>query len=125
MSVWNCAAGQPAKPGTRAHDIAGTGPAYQEERLFQIVDALDAIAKETGKTIPQVALNWLLQRPTVSTIIIGARNEQQLVENLGAAGWSLTAAQIATLDAASDVTPAYPVWHQRGFAMLNEAKPQR
>jgi aryl-alcohol dehydrogenase-like predicted oxidoreductase len=116
--------GQPARPGTRAHDIAGTGPAYEEERLFRIVDALDAVGKETGKTIPQVALNWLLQRPTVSTIIIGARNEQQLVENLGAAGWSLTPAQVATLDAASDVTPAYPVWHQRGFPMLNEPRPR-
>jgi len=112
--------GQPAKPGSRAHDIAGTGPSYDNERLFRIVDALDAIGKETGKTIPQVALNWLLQRPTVATLLIGARNEQQLLENIGAIGWSLTAAQVATLDAASDVTPAYPVWHQRDFPMLNE-----
>ena len=112
--------GQPAKPGTRAHDIAGTGPVYDDERLFRIVDALDAIARETGKTIPQVALNWLLQRPTVTSIIIGARNEQQLIDNLGAIGWNLTPAQIAALDAASDVSPAYPVWHQRGVAALNE-----
>jgi len=112
--------GQPAKPGMRAHDIAGTGPIFDDERLFRIVDALDAIAKETGKTIPQIALNWLLQRPTIATLIIGARNEKQLVENLGAIGWQLSAAQIATLDAASDVSPAYPVWHQRGFPMLNE-----
>lgn len=117
--------GQPAKPGTRAHDIAGTGPSYDDERLFRIVDALDAIAKETSKTIPQVALNWLLQRPTVSTVIIGARNEQQLVDNIGAVGWNLTDAQVAALDAASDVTPAYPVWHQRGFAMLNETARRR
>jgi len=112
--------GQPAKPGTRAHDIAGTGPHYEEERLFRIVDALDVVAKEIGKTIPQVALNWLLQRPTVSSIIIGARNEAQLLENLGAVGWNLTPEQVARLDAASDVPPAYPVWHQRGFPMLNE-----
>ncbi len=112
--------GQPAKPGTRAHDIAGTGPSYDDERLFRIIDALDAIARETGKTIPQVALNWLLQRPTVASIIIGARNEQQLVDNLGAIGWALTPAQVAALDAASDVSPAYPVWHQRGFPTLNE-----
>jgi aryl-alcohol dehydrogenase-like predicted oxidoreductase len=112
--------GQPAKPGTRAHDIAGTGPTYDEERLFRIVDTLDAIARETDKTIPQVALNWLLQRPTVVSIIIGARNEQQLTENLGAIGWNLTPAQIAVLDKASDVSPAYPVWHQRGFPPLNE-----
>jgi aryl-alcohol dehydrogenase-like predicted oxidoreductase len=112
--------GQPPRPGTRAHDIAGTGPHYEEERLFRIVDALDAVAKETGKTVPQIALNWLLQRPTVATIIIGARNEAQLLENLGAVGWNLTAAQVARLDAASDVPPAYPVWHQRDFPMLNE-----
>ena len=113
--------GQPAKPGTRAHDIAGTGPHYEEERLFRIVDALDEVAKETGKTIPQIALNWLLQRPTVSNVIIGARDEAQLKENISATGWALTQDQIAKLDAASDVPPAYPVWHQRGTPQLNEA----
>jgi len=112
--------GQPAQPGTRAHDIAGTGPKFEEERLFRIVDALDAVAKETGKTIPQVALNWLLQRPTVASVIIGARDEAQLVQNIGAVGWKLTTEQVAALDAASDVAAAYPVWHQRGFPMLNE-----
>jgi len=112
--------GQPAKPGTRAHDIAGTGPHFEEERLLRIVDALDVVAGETGKTIPQIALNWLLQRPTVASLIIGARDEAQLRENLGAVGWQLTGAQIAALDAASDVPAAYPVWHQRGFPMLNE-----
>lgn len=112
--------GQPAAPGTRAHDIAGTGPHYDEARLFRIVDALDAIAQETGKSVPQVALNWLLGRPTIASVIIGARNEAQLIENIGATGWTLSAAQVAALDAASDVEPAYPAWHQRGFAMLNE-----
>lgn len=111
---------QPAVAGTRAHDIAGTGPHFEEERLFRIVDALDVVAQETGKTIPQIALNWLLQRATVSSVIVGARNEAQLIENIGATGWSLSAGQVAALDAASDVAPAYPVWHQRGFAMLNE-----
>lgn len=112
--------GQPARPGTREHAIPGTGPIYDQEHLFRIVDALDAMSRDTGKTIPQVALNWLLRRPTVSSILIGARNEQQLIENLGAIGWALTPAQVATLDAASDVSPGYPVWHQRGFPMLNE-----
>ena len=111
---------QPARPGTRAHDIAGTGPLFEEERLFRIVEALDEVAAETGKAIPQVALNWLLQRPTVASIIVGARDEAQLVQNIGAVGWQLTPEQIARLDAASDVAPAYPVWHQRGFPMLNE-----
>jgi aryl-alcohol dehydrogenase-like predicted oxidoreductase len=112
--------GQPAKPGTRAHDIAGTGPPFEEERLFKIVDALEAVAGETGRKVPQVALNWLLQRPTVSSVIIGARNEEQLVENCGAVGWNLTSEQVARLDAASDVPAAYPVWHQRAFPILNE-----
>lgn len=111
---------QPALPGSRAHDIAGTGPKYDEERLFKIVDALDGLSRETGKTIPQIALNWLLQRPTVSSVIIGARNEEQLKQNIGAVGWKLSPQQIATLDAVSDVTAAYPVWHQRQFPMLNE-----
>jgi aryl-alcohol dehydrogenase-like predicted oxidoreductase len=112
--------GQPAKPGSRAHDIAGTGPHFDEERLFAVVDALDEVAAETGKAIPQVALNWLLRRPTVSSVIVGARNEEQLIQNIGAIGWKLTPEQIARLDAASDVPAAYPVWHQRGFPMLNE-----
>ena len=114
--------GQPPKPGTRAFDIAGTGPHYEEERLFRIVDALDVAAEQTGKTIPQVALNWLLQRNTVANIIIGARDEQQLVENIGAIGWSLDKEQVAALDAASDVIPAYPVWHQRDHAELSREK---
>ncbi|MDB5738540.1 MAG: putative oxidoreductase [Sphingomonas bacterium] len=111
---------QPAKPGTRAHDIAGTGPHFEEERLFRIVDALEAVAAETGKLIPQIALAWLLAKPTIANVIIGARNEEQLVENVGAIGWTLTPAQIAALDAASDAPAAYPVWHQQGFPMLNE-----
>jgi aryl-alcohol dehydrogenase-like predicted oxidoreductase len=114
--------GQPAKPGTRAHDIAGTGPHFEEERLYRIVDALDVVAQDTGKTIPQIALNWLLQRPTVANVIVGARNEAQLIENIGAVGWSLTADQIAKLDAASETPAAYPVWHQRGYPMLNERR---
>ena len=111
--------GRPAQPGSRAHDIAGTGPAYPEERLFAIVDALDEVSQEVDKSIPQVALNWLLQRPTVTTIIIGARNEEQLVQNIGAVGWNLTPEQVAKLDAASDAKPSYPTWHQQGFPMLN------
>ena len=94
--------GQPAKPGMRAHDIAGTGPQFEEERLFRIVEALDIVSAETGKTLPQIALNWLLRRPSVSTVIIGARDEAQLVENIGAVGWVLTPEQIARLDQASE-----------------------
>jgi len=113
--------GLPAQPGTRAHEIPKTGPRYDEERLFRIVDALDAVAREAGRTIPQVALNWLLQRPTVSSVIIGARDEAQLLENIGAVGWNLAPGQIAALDAASRVFPSYPRWHQHQFPMLSEA----
>lgn len=95
------------------------GPQVPTEYLYDVVDVLDQLAQELGKTIPQVALNWLLQRPTVSTIIIGARNEQQLCDNLGAIGWNLTAEQVARLDAASETPKAYPYWHQAGFKERN------
>ncbi len=98
---------------------ADFGPPVPDERLFKVVDALDEIAAETGKTVPQIALNWLLQRPTVSTVVIGARNEEQLRQNLGAVGWSLDAVQMARLDQASAITPAYPYWHQKGFGERN------
>lgn len=93
--------------------------AADEERLYSIVEVLDEIAAETGKSVAQVSLNWLLQRPTVANIIIGARNEQQLTENLEAVGWNLTLEQVKRLDKASDAVPAYPYWHQRQFPMLN------
>jgi aryl-alcohol dehydrogenase-like predicted oxidoreductase len=107
--------GRPMPAVTRLQSklAADKGPQVPQEYLYDVVDALDAVAKETGKTIPQVALNWLLQRPTVSTLIVGARNEEQLRQNLGAVGWNLTPAQVAKLDAASAVPLAYPYWHQR------------
>jgi aryl-alcohol dehydrogenase-like predicted oxidoreductase len=95
------------------------GPPIDMEYLYRVIDAIDAVAAETGKTVPQIALNWLLQRPSVSTIIIGARNEEQLRQNLGAIGWNLTPDQVARLDAASAVTPAYPYWHQANFKERN------
>ena len=103
----------------RTKITADLGPPVPDELLFRVVDALDEIAKQTGKTVPQVALNWLLHRPTVATIIIGARDEAQLRQNIGAVGWSLTRDQIAALDAASDTTKAYPYWHQAGFVERN------
>jgi aryl-alcohol dehydrogenase-like predicted oxidoreductase len=111
--------GQPLPEVSRLHKTAEAGPPVANEYLFGVVDALDAVAKETGKTVPQVALNWVLQRPTVSSVIVGARNEQQLRDNLAAAGWALTGEQIARLDKASAVTPAYPYWWQRNFAERN------
>ncbi len=113
-------AGVPDK--SRLHDTAAFGPPVDDERLYAIVDVLDALAAETGKSVPQIALNWLLARPTVSSVIIGARNEEQLRQNLGAVGWSLTTEQIARLDAASATTPAYPYypyWREGGFRQIN------
>ena len=111
--------GQPLPEVSRLHKTADAGPQIADEYLHTVVDALDLVAKETGKTIPQIALNWLLQRPTISSVIIGARNENQLRDNLGATGWNLTADQIARLDKASAVTPIYPYWHQRNFPERN------
>jgi aryl-alcohol dehydrogenase-like predicted oxidoreductase len=114
--------GKPLPDHSRLHDTAAFGPPVDEERLFAIVDVLDDIAAETGRTLPQVALNWLLQRPTVSSVIIGARNEQQLRDNLGAVGWNLSGEQVARLDAVSTVEAAYPYFpyrRQEGFARLN------
>jgi aryl-alcohol dehydrogenase-like predicted oxidoreductase len=111
--------GQPVPKVSRLHATAEYGPPVAEEYLYRVVDALDGIAKETGKSVPQIALNWLLQRPTVANVIIGARNEEQLRQNLGAVGWNLTPEQVAKLDAASASTLAYPCWHQRGFAERN------
>jgi aryl-alcohol dehydrogenase-like predicted oxidoreductase len=91
----------------------------RSDRLYDIVDALDEIAAETGKSVSQVALRWLLQRPSIVSLVFGARDEAQLRENLGAVGWSLDARQMARLDAASEVHPIYPYWHQRGFAVIN------
>src|ERR1019366_4103362 len=113
--------GQPLATKTRFESKinADIGPQIADEYLYRVLDMIDEIAKETGKTVPQIALNWLLQRPTVSTLIIGARNQAQLRQNLGAIGWALTPEQIVKLDAASATPPNYPYWHQRGFAERN------
>jgi aryl-alcohol dehydrogenase-like predicted oxidoreductase len=111
--------GQAFPAVSRLHKTSEQGPQVSDEYLFKAVDALDEVAKETGKTVPQVALNWLLQRPTISSVIIGARDEEQLRQNLGAAGWSLTSEQVTKLDRATDVTPIYPYWHQRQFVERN------
>ena len=113
--------GQPLPEVSRlnAKAVAEAGPQPSYELIYKVVDAIDEVAKETGKTVPQIALNWLLQRPTISTLIIGARNEEQLKANLGAVGWKLSAEQMATLNAASDVPKAYPYWHQVQFSERN------
>jgi aryl-alcohol dehydrogenase-like predicted oxidoreductase len=110
---------QPAPENSRVRVTSETSQSGDSETLYRTVDAMDQIAAETGKTLSQIALNWLLQRPTVSSVIFGARNEEQLRENLGAIGWNLTAEQISKLDSASAVTPIYPYWHQRNFSERN------
>jgi aryl-alcohol dehydrogenase-like predicted oxidoreductase len=98
---------------------ADIGPKVEDEYLYAVIDVVDEIAKETGKTVPQIALNWLLQRPTVSTLVIGARNEKQLRDNLGTVGWNLSPEQMKRLDAASAIPPIYPYWHQKFFSERN------
>ncbi len=112
----------PLPETSRLHTTAAFGPSVEDELLFRVVDALDAVAEETGRSIPQVALRWLLQRPTVASVIIGARNEEQLRDNLGAVGWELTPAQMSKLDEASAKQPPYPhslYWQPGGFRLLN------
>ncbi|NEU98800.1 aldo/keto reductase [Bradyrhizobium uaiense] len=114
--------GQPLPKHSRLHETAQFGPAVDDEKLYAIVDALDTVATETGRTVPQIAIAWLLTRPSVSSVIIGARDEAQLRDNLGAVGWSLSPDQIARFDQASAVMPAYPYYPyriQEGFARLN------
>jgi len=115
---------RPVPEGSRLHETEQFAPPVDTEHLYRVVDAMETVAAETGKTVPQVAINWLLRRPTVSSVIIGARNEEQLRQNLDAAGWSLTPEQVAALDAASDVLPPYPhtpYRQQEGFARLAPA----
>jgi len=114
--------GAPIPEGSRLHQTESFAPPVDEALLYRVVDALDAVAAETDRTVPQVAINWLLQRPTVASVIIGARDEAQLRQNLGAVGWSLTPEQVARLDAASAVTAPYPYFpyrRQEAFARLD------
>lgn len=111
--------GKPLPEVSRLHSTAEQGPPVPDEHVYNVVDALDEVAKETGKTVAQIALNWLLQRPTVATVIIGARNEEQLKQNLAAAGWNLTPEQVEKLDRASQTQKTYPYWHQVQFASRN------
>jgi aryl-alcohol dehydrogenase-like predicted oxidoreductase len=113
--------GEPLPPVSRLHNktVVDIGPPIDDEHLYRVVDAIEKVAAETEKTVPQVALNWLLHRPSIANVIIGARNEEQLRQNLGAIGWSLTTEQVKALDAATATTPVYPYWHQRGFTERN------
>ncbi|HTV49932.1 MAG TPA: aldo/keto reductase [Steroidobacteraceae bacterium] len=126
--VWSALAGGALTGKLRRGEAAPAGSRLatadflaqaRSSRLYDVIELLEVIARELGKSVAQVAINWLLQRPTVSSVIIGARNETQLRQNLGAIGWRLDPALIARLDAVSAVHPVYPYWHQRGFPALN------
>ncbi len=114
---------RPAPKGSRTATLGGMGPAYPEDQLYTIVETLEAIAGETGHTVSQVALNWVLQRPTVATVVIGARNEAQLRDNLSAVAFQLSAGQVERLDEVSARPPAYPYWHQRLTYLVRNPPP--
>lgn len=97
----------------------GEGPEIEQNFFFDLMDLLIQISIETGKTVAQIALNWVLSRPFISNVVIGARNHSQLTENLGAVGWSLTTDQLKRLDLASYKSPIYPYWHQYKNPDLN------
>jgi aryl-alcohol dehydrogenase-like predicted oxidoreductase len=87
------------------------------ERLYRIVDVLTAIAGERQVSPAQVALNWVINKPGVDTVIIGARHEEQLRDNLAAATWRLTAEEMRRLDEVSALPEPYPYWHQHKFGL--------
>ncbi|WP_342358962.1 aldo/keto reductase [Terrarubrum flagellatum] len=104
---------KPAPEGTRFAQQGSHGPELPREQFYDLIDALEAIAAEVGRSVSQVALNWVINRPSVASVIIGARNEDQLRDNLKAAEFKLTADQVRRLDEVSARPPAYPYWHQR------------
>jgi aryl-alcohol dehydrogenase-like predicted oxidoreductase len=111
---------RPAPEGTRHAQLGSMGPESPREQLYAIVDALGSISRQIGRSIAQVALNWVLHRPTVSSVVLGARNEEQLRENLGATEFKLEKDHIAQLDHVSWRAPIYPYWHQWiGYADRN------
>jgi aryl-alcohol dehydrogenase-like predicted oxidoreductase len=115
--------GRPLPETSRLEVTAASGPQVEDEYLYRVVDAIDEVVKENGRSVPQIALNWLLRKPTVASVIIGARNEEQLKQNLTAADFKLTEEQVKHLDRVSERPAPYPYWHQRQFAELNPLPP--
>lgn len=105
-------------PGSRTEGMGGLGSPENADRLYRIVDWLNQIAMEEGRTIPQVALAWVLAQPTVSSIVIGARSEEQLLANLTDSDWRLSADYVDMLNKASQTEMPYPYSHQQNFPML-------
>jgi aryl-alcohol dehydrogenase-like predicted oxidoreductase len=110
---------KPLPADGRIAKTVAVAPPVPDELLYRVIDALDIVARDTGRSVPQIAINWLLRRPSVSSVIIGARNREQLLDNIGSVGWKLSADQMTALDAASATTPPYPYWHQLEFVERN------
>ncbi len=104
---------QPPPEGTRWAALEAYGAALPEAQYFDLIDVLRAIAAELGRSVSQVALNWVLHRPTVASLVIGARNAAQLRDNLRTVDFRLTPEQVDRLNQASSQQPVYPYWHQR------------
>jgi aryl-alcohol dehydrogenase-like predicted oxidoreductase len=106
-----------ARPAeTRLNQLEAPGT-VDLERVFRIVDVLASIGQARGVSAAQVALNWVVSRPGVCSVILGARNDAQLRDNLAAVSWRLSADEIARLDAVSALPEPYPYWHQHKFGL--------
>lgn len=102
--------GKPRPQGARRREPAGQFLQFDEQRGFDIVDELERIAADHAATITQAALNYLLRKPAVSSVIIGARTPEQLADNLKTTSWEMTAEEVARLDALSAPPRVYPHW---------------
>ncbi|MDI3420595.1 aldo/keto reductase [Streptomyces luteolus] len=95
---------------------ASIAPLTDREQAYDVVEVLDGIARERGVSIAQVALNWVLSKPAVTSVVFGASRPGQLQDNLGTVEWEITAEERERLDAASDRPAPYPYWHMRAIA---------
>ena len=108
--------GEPAPPGSRLAGEWDEPPVYDEDKLYDTVDVLVAIAEEHGVSPARVALAWLLDRPGVTSVIVGARTDEQLADNLAAAELTLSPEEMSRLEEVSRPPLIYPFWHQRKTA---------
>src|SRR5262245_46378847 len=108
--------GAPPAAVSRLERTAGAGPQVSEGHLYKVVDVLDELARETGKTVGQIALDWVMDWPRGELVPIGPRPEEQLRQTLAAPGWQLSDDQLARLHRASAVPLPYPYWHQQAVA---------
>jgi aryl-alcohol dehydrogenase-like predicted oxidoreductase len=108
--------GQPAPAGSRRASEWTEPPIYDEDKLYDTIDVLIEIASEYGVSAAQIALAWLLRRPGVTSVIVGARTDEQLADNLAAANLELAPDDAARLEQVSRPTLIYPFWHQRNTA---------